>query len=175
MAEKAKNYNSGQVGNTGTAAADNVKVFEQKSGGGSMWLWLIPILLLAGLLIWYFNRDHTPAVANTSSIGAVYFATGSAALTPEDRTTLDTVASSMQSNPDQGVRIKGYTDSTGDQAQNIALSNQRADAVQNYFVSKGIDKSRLSMEGFGQVNPPGTEGSSDGADASNRRVELFPR
>ena len=138
-------------------------------------MWLIPILLLVGLAVWYFTRDHTPAVADTSSIGAVYFANGSAALTTEDRTTLDTVAGSMQSKPGMRVRFQEYTDCTGDATQNVALSNQRAESVQAYLVSKGGDKSRLNLEGFGQANPPGTEGSSNGAEAENRRVQLFPQ
>ena len=152
--------------------AGKAKIYEQKTKGRSIWMWLIPALLLLGLLLWYFNRNHSPAAVAESSIGAVYFATGSAALSADDQATLDKAAGSMKQNPDMRLRVQGYTDSTGDSAQNVALSNQRSDAVQQYLASKGVDKSRLNLAGFGQANPVATNGTSDGK-ANNRRVELF--
>jgi outer membrane protein OmpA-like peptidoglycan-associated protein len=174
MTEKTKVYeDAGNPSQTNASAPERVKVYEQKTQGSrSKWLWLIPLLLLLGLLIWYLNRDHRPAVAETASIGSVYFDTGSAALTAEDQTTLSQAAESMKQNPNRRLRVQGYTDSTGDTAQNVALSNQRSDAVKQYLTSQGVDPSRLSLEGFGQANPAASNGTSDGK-ASNRRVELF--
>lgn len=119
-----------------------------------------------------FTRNHTAPVATSSSIGEVYFDTGSAALTTDDQATLSKAADSMKQNPNMRVRVQGYTDSTGDSAQNVALSNQRSDTVQQYLISKGVDKSRLNLQGFGQANPVATNGTLDGK-ANNRRVELF--
>ncbi len=174
MAEKTKVYeDAGNTGQTNAGSPERVKVYEQKTQGGvSKWVWLIPLLLLLGLMVWYFNRDRSPAVATTASIGSVYFTTGSAALTADDQATLSKAADSMKQNAAMRLRVQGYTDSTGDAAQNVALSNQRSAAVQQYLASKGVDQSRLSLEGFGQANPADSNGTSDGK-ANNRRVELF--
>lgn len=174
MAEKTKVYeDAGNTSQTNASSPERVKVYEQKAQAGlSKWVWLIPLLLLLGLLIWYVNRDHRPAVTETASIGSVYFDTGSAALTTDDQATLSKAAESMKQNSSMRLRVQGYTDSTGDTAQNVALSNQRSNAVRQYLASKGVDQSRLNLEGFGQANPAASNGTSDGK-ASNRRVELF--
>ena len=173
MADNTKVYDTPGTGRAGGNQAEKVKVFEEKKKGGGMWMWLIPLLILLGILIWYFTRNHTPAASTTtSSIGAVYFDTGSAALTADDQTTLNKAADSMKQNSDMKLRVQGYTDSTGDTAQNIALSKQRSDAVKQYLTSKGVDQSRLNLAGFGEANPVATNGTADGK-ANNRRVELF--
>ncbi len=67
--------------------------------------------------------------------------------------------------------IEGHTDSTGSNATNQKLSDDRANAVQNYFVSKGIDAGRLTAKGFGEDMPIDTNKTSQGR-ANNRRVEI---
>ncbi len=170
MADNAKVYDTPGAPRGG-GQAEKVKVYEEKKKGMSLWMWLIPLLILLGILIWYFSRNHNPA-PTASSMGSVYFDTGSAALTADDQTTLNKAADSMKQNPNMRLRIQGYTDSTGDAAQNVALSKQRSDAVQQYLTGKGVDQSRLNLEGFGDSNPAATNGTADGK-ATNRRVELF--
>lgn len=64
--------------------------------------------------------------------------------------------------------IGGHTDSSGSSAYNRKLSQKRADAVADFLVSQGVERSMLRTYGFGYAQP--LEGS-DPADAENRRVE----
>ncbi|WP_315759960.1 OmpA family protein [Sphingomonas sp. Y38-1Y] len=64
--------------------------------------------------------------------------------------------------------IEGHTDSSGDQAANVALSSRRAQAVADYLVGQGVDRGRLEVKGVGPASPlPGHRAS----DPANRRVE----
>lgn len=174
MAEKAKVYESPeQPGKPAAGSPDRVKVYEQKKAGMPVWMWLLPLLLLLGIGAWLLSRDRNPEVAASSqSLGYVNFDTDQATLTSESQATLDHAADLMKQKSDMRLRIQGYTDAAGDAAHNIALSKQRSEAVNQYLASKGIDRSRLSSEGFGESSPVTTNSTSTGK-AENRRVELF--
>jgi outer membrane protein OmpA-like peptidoglycan-associated protein len=75
----------------------------------------------------------------------------------------------MNKFPKANFAIEGHTDSDGKASSNLALSNQRANAVMNYFVSNGISSSRLSAQGFGEDYPVDTNSTRAGK-ANNRRV-----
>ncbi len=51
------------------------------------------------------------------------------------------------------IELQGHTDSQGDDDHNMELSKNRAKAVMDYLISKGIDKTRLSSQGFGETQP----------------------
>lgn len=119
-----------------------------------------------------YSAPHNTEVATTQSLGYVNFDTDRATLTSESQATLDRAADVMKQKPGMRLRVQGFTDSTGDAAHNVALSNQRSDAVTQYLVSKGIDKSRLGPAGFGDSSPKDTNATTNGK-AENRRVELF--
>ncbi len=55
----------------------------------------------------------------------------------------------------------------------MTLSIKKAEAVKNYFVSRGIDPDRLTTKGFGFMNPAASNDTKEGR-AKNRRVELTP-
>lgn len=64
--------------------------------------------------------------------------------------------------------IEGHTDSSGDRAANVALSERRAQAVADYLVGQGVDRSRIEVKGVGPASPlPGRRAT----DPANRRVE----
>ena len=84
---------------------------------------------------------------------------------------LDEAVSTLQAKPAIKVVIAGYTDSVGTAQYNVVLSNQRAKAVYNYFVSKGIAAGRLQTVGNGMDDPIANNATADGR-AMNRRVEL---
>ena len=73
--------------------------------------------------------------------------------------------------PDSHFIIEGHTDSLGSRTTNQNLSEYRANAVRDYFISNGIDPSRLSAYGFGEDRPKYSNKTKGGRD-HNRRVEV---
>ena len=84
---------------------------------------------------------------------------------------LDNVVSIMQENPEYNLEINGHTDSQGDDASNMDLSQRRADAVKKYLTGKGISASRMIAKGFGETIPVASNDTAAGR-AQNRRVEF---
>jgi len=70
-----------------------------------------------------------------------------------------------------GLKICGYTDSTGSERHNQILSERRAISIYNFFVSNGISKSRLKWQGKGEENPLDKNMLNKNMDV-NRRVEF---
>lgn len=103
----------------------------------------------------------------------VTFATGSAAINANFRMTLDKVAASLRQYPNSLIDVYGYTDSTGSDAFNQRLSEQRAQAVASYLTSQGVASSRIRWQGFGE-NPQYFKGdnATEYGRALNRRVEI---
>ena len=73
--------------------------------------------------------------------------------------------------PTTNFAISGYTDSTGSKTKNLEISKLRAQAVENYLTSQGINPNRLKSVGFGIASPIATNKSAAGR-ALNRRVEV---
>ena len=84
---------------------------------------------------------------------------------------LNNVAGIMNDNPSYKLVIDGHTDSQGDDAKNLTLSEKRALAVKNYLIKKGVDGARLTHHGFGETKPKATNDTGAGR-AENRRVEF---
>ena len=101
----------------------------------------------------------------------VTFDVGSVTLKPAFRETLDRVADSLIQYPDSLVDVYGHTDSTGSDAFNQTLSENRARTVMNYLVSKGVPAARLRSQGFGETMPVADNATAEGR-AKNRRVEI---
>ncbi len=101
----------------------------------------------------------------------VTFDVGSATLQPAFRATLDQVATSLQQYPSSLVDVYGHTDSTGSDAFNQTLSENRARTVANYLVSRGVGAARVRSQGFGETMPVASNDTVDGR-AKNRRVEI---
>lgn len=99
----------------------------------------------------------------------VSFATGSAVLRPEAHATLRTVAQAMKVNDTLEVEVGGHTDSVGNDARNLALSQRRAEAVKAFLVREGIPAARLTPRGYGASEPTDTNDTAEGR-ANNRRV-----
>ena len=94
-----------------------------------------------------------------------------ALIRPESMGTLNMIVQVMKDNPDIKFEIDGHTDNSGSAPHNLALSQQRADAVKDQLVKMGIDASRLSTKGFGDSKPISDNNSLEGK-ANNRRVEF---
>lgn len=102
---------------------------------------------------------------------AVQFETGSAKLLESSHKILDEIAQIMKEHPEQKLRINGHTDSIGDDAENLKLSERRAKTCNDYLVAKGIQSSRISHKGFGEAKPIGNNLYAPGRE-QNRRVEF---
>lgn len=85
---------------------------------------------------------------------------------------LNKLVDMMKKNPKIQIDIHGHTDNSGSPEANIILSRQRADAVKQYLVDKGIDAARLHTEGFGATKPL-ADNNSDTGRSINRRVEFI--
>jgi outer membrane protein OmpA-like peptidoglycan-associated protein len=102
----------------------------------------------------------------------VQFEHGSAEIKQESNSLLDQVALHMKANPEiKRVRIEGHTDDTGPRDVNVRLSKQRAEAVRQHLVKKGVNPQRLTAEGYGPDRPL-VKDTTDEARAKNRRVEF---
>lgn len=102
----------------------------------------------------------------------IEFDSGSPLLRDVDRPTLDRIADLLQKNPHvRLVEIHGHTDDGGEPDPNTLLSQQRAEAVRAYLVTKGVDANRLRTRAFGKSVPIFPNDTPDGR-ARNRRVEL---
>jgi OmpA-OmpF porin, OOP family len=101
----------------------------------------------------------------------VLFATGSYKLLSSSNKGLNDVVKILQDNPDLKLSIDGHTDNTGTPEKNQTLSANRANAVKNYLVSKGVDASRLTAAGHGQDEPIADNKTAAGRQ-KNRRVEM---
>ncbi|MEY3237511.1 MAG: hypothetical protein RI883_1612, partial [Bacteroidota bacterium] len=86
----------------------------------------------------------------------------------------------LVNNPTLSIEIGGHTDTRGDDKDNLKLSNDRAKAVYDYIIAKGIVAKRISYKGYGESKPVisdveisklATEQEKEAAHQSNRRTE----
>jgi outer membrane protein OmpA-like peptidoglycan-associated protein len=101
----------------------------------------------------------------------INFDSGKYTIKPESFKVIDDIAAALKARPDMKVKLEGHTDNVGNARANKKLSDDRANAVMNAIVAKGIDISRLSAEGFGLEKPIADNNTAEGR-AKNRRVEL---
>lgn len=94
-------------------------------------------------------------------------------LRQEDIAIIDRDAASLDKWGDVKIEVAGHTDSRGSDEYNMKLSQQRAEAVRNYLVSKGIASDRLSAKGYGESQSIADNAMDEGR-FQNRRVELVP-
>ena len=102
--------------------------------------------------------------------GNITFATNSANVSTNFYPTLDKVAQTL-SDGQVAVVVSGYTDSTGNDGINIPLSKNRAAAVRQQLINRGVPANRINSEGYGATNPIADNSTPAGRE-QNRRVEL---
>ena len=101
----------------------------------------------------------------------VLFDVDEAELKPGGMQRLARVAEFLRQNPDRNVLIEGHTDSTAPDDYNLALSQRRANAVEDFLIAQGVDPTRISAIGYGEQQPIATNDTVAGRQA-NRRVEI---
>ncbi|QJQ95596.1 MULTISPECIES: OmpA family protein [Halomonadaceae] len=115
------------------------------------------------------DRQGDDIVLNMPS--SVTFGFDSSELTSTARSALNDVSSVLREYPETRINIAGHTDSTGSADYNQRLSERRAESVGSYLAQGGVDRSRLSMRGYGFSQPVASNDSETGR-AQNRRVEI---
>lgn len=101
----------------------------------------------------------------------IRFGHNSAKVDPASYKELDATANILKKYPDNTITVKGYTDSLGNPAYNVDLSQRRAQAVADELVSRGVNPANVKAEGLGAANPIASNSTAEGR-RLNRRVEL---
>lgn len=102
----------------------------------------------------------------------IYFRVNKATIRPVSFPILDTVTQVLTDYPDIKVEVQGHTDSQGNDAHNLDLSQRRAESVREYLVSRGVSADRLRPKGYGESAPIESNRTRAGR-AANRRVEFI--
>jgi peptidoglycan-binding protein ArfA len=108
---------------------------------------------------------------NALTGGPIVFANDGFSLTPADNQILIQVSGRLKACPAAHATINGFSDNSGVEAINVALSSQRAQRVADFLVANGVAGAVLVVKGLGSVNPVASNDTVDGR-AKNRRVEI---
>lgn len=111
------------------------------------------------------------AAVMTTAMEGLFFKSGSAVIKTSSYKVLDNVSKVMNAHTEYVLLVSGHTDSSGDAAKNLLLSQNRAKAAKDYLIKKGVDGSRIKSEGFGITKPVADNANPEGR-AKNRRVEF---
>jgi peptidoglycan-associated lipoprotein len=111
----------------------------------------------------------------------IFYDLDKATLRAESKKELDALITILDENPTITIRIEAHTDSRATDAYNIDLSKRRAKSVVDYLIKAGVDKDRLTSEGFGEsklrvsdeeISKMATEAEKEAGHQQNRRTEF---
>ncbi len=126
------------------------------------------------------NVDDSLTVAEDSAvpnsftlqiIDNVLFEPGGDTVASESLPLLDQLVDFMIVDPNVTLVVEGHTDSTGEEVENLALSQRRAEAVRTYMADRGVNEFRLEAQGFGDSVPVADNSTPEGRQR-NRRIEF---
>jgi len=112
------------------------------------------------------NADGCPKTINLN----INFENNSYAVQQTSLPKIDAFAKFLKEYKNYTAEIVGYTDSRGSETYNKKLSQKRAEAVKQLLIQKGVEASRLTAVGMGELNPIATNATTEGR-AKNRRIE----
>ncbi len=101
----------------------------------------------------------------------INFDTNKATIKPDSLKTVDEIVEMMNAESSLKISIEGHTDNTGNAAANQKLSEARAKSVMHAVAAKGVNRARMTAQGFG-MSKPVAENTTEEGKAKNRRVEL---
>ncbi len=115
-----------------------------------------------------------PPAATEIVLSDIFFEFNKSNITKEGAFELDKLVETMKKYPELVIMVKAHTDSRGSEQYNMSLSNRRAKSTVQYVISKGINKSRISGQGYGESEPKVkcTECTEE-QHAQNRRSEFL--
>jgi outer membrane protein OmpA-like peptidoglycan-associated protein len=116
-----------------------------------------------------YSNEITSEVSSKSY--QIQFETGSAVIKPDSYKLLDEILQSSVVAEGLKVGVYGHTDNTGNADANQKLSEDRANSVKSYLISKGLVSERIESKGFGPAKPVGNNATATGR-AQNRRVQI---
>ena len=117
------------------------------------------------------GMEQALATKHHYDLYGIHFDFDKAVIQPDSNALLDDITTALKQFPKWRLRITGHTDSTGDAAYNEELSMNRANAIKQALVERGIDAARLETLGTGEKQPVASNDTPEGQ-ALNRRVEL---
>ena len=117
------------------------------------------------------RADHTDRGLVVTLADEILFDVDQAELKPGGMQQLGRVAEFLRQNPDRNVLIEGHTDSTAPDSYNLALSQRRSNAVEDFLITQGVDPTRILATGYGEQLPIASNATAAGRQA-NRRVEI---
>jgi len=101
----------------------------------------------------------------------IRFESGKANIDQDSRGLLDRLIATALRCPTANIEVAGHTDSDGDAAANMSLSEKRAQAVADYLVQAGLPNTRLKAVGYGSTKPVASNDDDEGK-AKNRRIDF---
>lgn len=110
-------------------------------------------------------------IGKVMRLDALIFQQRSSIISPESYPELNSVADMLHTNPNMVIQLEGHTDTRGDAKLNLKLSEQRVDAVRDYLIRRGVNKSRVKLKAYGGSKPLSQENTEE-AHKLNRRVEV---
>ncbi len=110
-------------------------------------------------------------VGQVVQLNNLFFVQSESEFMPESEAELDKLYEMMTENPSMRIELKGHTDNQGYYKSNMKLSQERAEAVMNYLIEKGISKKRVVAQGYGPTQPLYSNSDPEKR-ALNRRVEV---
>jgi outer membrane protein OmpA-like peptidoglycan-associated protein len=133
----------------------------------------LDLLTVAGYLEITRDLFLVPVEAGeTVRLNNIFFDFGKAILQPASYPELDRIAGLMTENQGMQIELSGHTDNVGSDDANLKLSDERAVAVKNYLIAKGIGADRMEAKGFGKSRPVTGNDTEEGRHL-NRRVEFL--
>jgi outer membrane protein OmpA-like peptidoglycan-associated protein len=111
------------------------------------------------------------AVGEKVVLHNIFFETDKFELLSYSQSELERLITFMTKNTTTQIEIGGHTDSEGSETHNNQLSQNRAKAVYDYLVSKGVEAGRLTFKGYGESAPIESNDTPEGR-AKNRRTEF---
>lgn len=133
------------------------------------------VLLVAGVGVYlYMNRPKKQEQADevlADVFDNLNFEFGKAEIKKDSFPYLDKLADTLLKSKNWTLEIQGHTDDKGTEDYNLKLSQNRADAVKKYLVSKGVVADTITANGFGETKPI-VANDSDANREKNRRVEF---
>ena len=117
------------------------------------------------------ERVDDAIVVTFDENSGVYFATEQYNINTASQTTLNKLSGVFLEYPDTNILVVGHTDSAGSESYNMTLSKNRAYAVTNYLINKGLNSGRFTTNWFGETQPMYDNSTAEGR-AKNRRVNV---